>query len=42
MNIGTITGGQAVNATAAECHVKLLFRIISDPADMHAQIEKVE
>jgi hypothetical protein len=41
MNIGTIAGGQAANATAAECQAKLLIRVVSDPIELQERIQKV-
>lgn len=41
LNIGTIAGGRAPNVVADEARAEIMFRIVGDPADLRAAVEKI-
>ncbi len=41
LNIGTIAGGRAPNVVADEARAEIMFRLVGDPADLRAAVQKI-
>ena len=41
LNVGTISGGRAPNVVADEAKAEIMFRLVGDPAELRAGVEKI-
>jgi acetylornithine deacetylase len=41
LNVGTISGGRAPNVVADEARAEIMFRLVSDPTELRAAVEKI-
>ncbi len=41
LNVGTIAGGRAPNVVADEARSEIMFRLVSDPVELRAAVEKI-